>query len=183
VSTDLRPATGSRRLLLTGLCLLLGGALWFETNGSAEEVKGTATVPPPKAAPAAPAGDAPFAMPPLADFAEFIARPLFNESRRPAAVPTAALAVPSSSFILIGIVLSSSGQHALIERGQPPKLERVTEGQEIDGWQVEAIRPDRVIIQRGTTREELKPKDRPPKATTAPARPAATPSPGQKSGG
>src|SRR5205823_2728742 len=59
--------------------------------------------------------------------------------------------------------------HALIEHGQPARLERVAEGQVVDGWTIDAILPDRIVIRESEIRQEIRPKDSPPKIATVPA--------------
>jgi general secretion pathway protein N len=109
-----------------------------------------------------------FAMPALRDYGEVAARPLFAATRRPP--PTAARQRPApAAFSLVGVVISSSGRHALIEHGQPARLERVAEGQMVDGWTIETILPDRIVVREADARQEIRPKDSPPKIATVPA--------------
>ncbi|HZT89845.1 MAG TPA: hypothetical protein VFA12_17885 [Stellaceae bacterium] len=106
-----------------------------------------------------------FTMPPPAAFAEVVARPLFSPDRRPGA---RAEGLPASSaFRLVAIVVSGQDRHALLGVGQPMKVVRVREGQEVGGWTVEAIQPDKVIVRRADLREEVK--------ASPPGRPSAAP--------
>ena len=122
-----------------------------------------------------------FVMPPLRDFGEVLARPVFSETRRPA--PPEAVAAPASSapFALVGVVVSPGERHVLLEHGQPPRIDRVAEGQELDGWTLEAVELDRVVLRRGDSRVELKAKGRAPPAPqtrrAGPAAAAASPPP------
>jgi hypothetical protein len=100
-----------------------------------------------------------FTMPPLRDFGEVLARPVFSETRRPPA-PEAAAPGATAPFTLVGVVLSATERHALLEHGQPPHLDRVAEGQEVDGWTLEAVQLDRVVLRRGDNRVEVKAKDK-----------------------
>lgn len=165
-------------LLLLLLCCALIALIYVEAERPDVEPPANAAVAPPRP-PAARAAEAPtFAMPPLSDYAEVLDRPLFSPTRRrpPAAAGTAD--PRSSPFTLVGVVLSASGKHALIEHAQPHRLDRVVEGQELDGWTVEEIRLDRVVFRRGDTRIEVKPKDKaPPPSRLHPANaaPAAAP--------
>jgi hypothetical protein len=97
-----------------------------------------------------------FTMSPAAAFTEILARPLFSRTRRPSA--QAGQLPASSSLTLIAIVISDDERHALLGSGQPLKITRVHEGDEIAGWTVEAITPDKVIVRRADAREEVKPK-------------------------
>jgi hypothetical protein len=112
-----------------------------------------------------------FTMPPPGTFAEVLARPLFSPARRPGAQAGALAA--SSSFTLVGIVLAPEDRRALLGVGQPMKIVRVREGQDIGGWVVEAILPNKVIVRRADLREEVKAKDF-ARGASAGARPAAT---------
>ncbi|HEV2552086.1 MAG TPA: hypothetical protein VGU20_32560 [Stellaceae bacterium] len=102
-----------------------------------------------------------FTMSPLRDFGEVLARPVFSETRRPPA-PEAAAPGATAPFALVGVVLSAKERHALLEHGLPPHIDRVAEGQEVDGWTLEAVQLDRVVLRRGDNRVEVKAKDKAP---------------------
>lgn len=147
-------------LLPLALCLALGGVIYVELDQPPIDASATAA-PAPRSEATGTSRDNPgFAMPPLRGYAEVVERPLFSETRRPS-VEAAPVDPRSSAFNLVGIVISAQQRHALIEHGQPPRLEHATEGQEIDGWTVESIQRDRVVLQRGDLRLEVKAKDGP----------------------
>ena len=149
-------------LLLGALCCALGGLIFLEAEEPVLEPTANAAVQPDHAPLPPPAEEPSFAMPPLSSYAEVLARPVFSEGRRPPSTPTVAAEEPQlSSVRLVGVVVSASARHALIEHGQPPRLERIIQGQEIDGWAVEAIKTDRVVLRRGDSRIEVKAKDTP----------------------
>jgi hypothetical protein len=109
-----------------------------------------------------------FTMPPLASLREVVDRPLFSESRRPA--PAEAPKEPAAKLpilTLVGTFLSVDRRQALVERGQPPRAEWVSERQKLDGWTVEAIGPDRIVLVRTDARHEIIVKDRPGKPAAA----------------
>lgn len=120
-----------------------------------------------------------FAMAPLSAYAEVVARPLFSPTRRPAA--TAATAAGPSNFLVTGIVISPTGRVALVAHGMPAHVDRVVEGQSLDGWTVEAILPDHIVLARDGTEIALKPEatpgpERPIRSLAAPfARPSQSP--------
>ncbi len=162
----LRGRLARASILLSPLCAVLLATIYIELDQPIE--------PPAKAAvPAArepdnrPPETPRFAMPPLRSFADVLARPPFTETRRPPIVTAPASDTRSSAFILVGIVISAHERLALIEHGQPPHVERLSEGQEIDGWSVEKILPDRVVLGRADARIEVKAKD----ASTRPGQP------------
>lgn len=167
---------GRRAQIGLGLaCFALAGLIYEELDRPAIEPAAIAALVRPRPDQAvAPAAAPSFTMPPMRDYAEVVARPLFSETRRPPPEAPRGPPVPASSFTVVGIIVSESGRHALIEHGQPPRLERVIEGQELGGWTVESILPGRVVIRHADTREDIKPKDKP--ARTPPQRPV------QKSG-
>jgi hypothetical protein len=158
-----RRRTGRRAQIVLGLvCMALAGIIYQELDRPALEPAANAALAPPAVRRSeTPVAVPSFTMPPLRSYAEVTARPLFSETRRPPPEVSRGPPAQPSSFTLIGIIMSESGGHALIEHGQPPRLERVVEGQELDGWTVESILRSKVVIRYGNTREDIKPKDKP----------------------
>jgi hypothetical protein len=148
--------------LLLATCLGLAGVIYVELDQPSIDSMAKAAPAPPRETVAA-AGDAPgFTMPPVRAYTEVVERPLFSETRRPSVdSPTAPVDPRSSAFTLVGTIISAHERRALIEHGQPPHLERLIEGQDIDGWSVETIGTDRVILTRADARLEVKVKDEP----------------------
>ena len=167
-----RHRPGRTPLALAAGCVALAGIIYVELDAPDIE-------PPAKAAvtvaqePEKRSAESPsFVMPPLRNFAGVLSRPLFSETRRPPRQPTGPADARDANFTLVGTILSAQERHALVEHGQPPHIERVKEGQEIDGWTVEQILPDRIVFGRGDTHVEIKPKD-PSSPRTGPSRRAA----------
>jgi len=160
-------------LLLGALCGALAGVVALELAGAT----GAAMVAPSlAAAPLAPLPPLPaaFALPPLARYAEVAERPLFSATRqKPPAEAGQDLLGQSSSFVLLGVIISGPGRAALVQHGHPAEMARVTEGQAVEGWTVQSILPDRILLQHGATDYELKLKDLP--AAPGPPRPPVTP--------
>jgi hypothetical protein len=170
--------------LLAVLCSGLAAVVFFELEPPlADPGAQAAARPQPKPAIAA-ASEPRFTMPPFRDFGEVLARPVFSETRRPPG-PEAAAPGATAPFALAGVVLSAKERHALLEHGQPPHIDRIAEGQEVDGWILEFVQLDRVVLRRGDNRVEVKAKDRaasPPlpsrrTATAAPPAPPSRPAP------
>ena len=164
----------SRSILAAGLLAasaLLGWTVYGELGAQ------TAAPPAPPPAPnvaerATPA--APFAMPPFETYAEVTARPLFFPTRRPAPVQAASAdRVDVQSLVLVGVILAESGNAALIARANLPGARRIVVGEEIEGWTLAQIDPDRVVLRSGNTQAELRLKDRKP--GQSPPRPATPP--------
>jgi hypothetical protein len=59
-------------------------------------------------------------------------------------------------FTLAGTIVSPTVRRALIARGASGDLERVAEGEKIEGWEFEKILADGVVLRRNTERVELK---------------------------
>jgi hypothetical protein len=106
-------------------------------------------------------GPMPFSLPPLQSFAAITDRPLFSQSRQPSPQGSDDSLGPWSSFVLAGIIISPTSREALILHGKPPTIVHVQEGQDIDGWLITSILPDRVVLRGGTTEHELKLIDKP----------------------
>jgi len=145
-----------RRLALMAslvmLCVVLAGVVTTEwLNWQDRKIL---PAPPPANAPA-PSATVNFTMPTLATYSEVLLRPLFSPNRRPSEEEPVVM-VPMS-MTLVAILISPRGPHALVRRGTPPQIDRVVEGQTIDGWTAEAIKFDRVILRRGAEVQELVP--------------------------
>lgn len=157
----LRHGSARRRLLLVGaLCVGLCGIVLAELSDTPPP-----STPNPTAALRPPAsgdgGDSrPFSMPPPNAFAEVIERPLFSVTRRPPAPNAGGAADAKIDFVLVGIVASTDERRALVQHGQPTRVDRISEGDSLSGWRVESILRDRVIFQNADRRLELKAKDR-----------------------
>jgi hypothetical protein len=113
-----------------------------------------------------------FTMLPPSEFSEVLARPLFSPARRPGA--RAGGLAASASFTLVAIVIAPQDRRALLGFGQPAKIVRVREGQDIGGWTVEAILPDKVIVRHADVHEEVKAKDDTRSAGTVKRAPVAS---------
>jgi general secretion pathway protein N len=114
-----------------------------------------------------------FAVEPLETYAEVTERPLFSPSRRS---PPPQLAqgkqTDAGGLVLSGIILTSDARVALVQSGKTAPAKRLTEGQEIEGWSVQSILPDRIVLRRGATEHELKLKLHDDTQRTRPAAPA-----------
>ncbi len=156
-------ARRSRRptVLLLLLCLGLGYAVYAELgSGPADPADLTVTKVAPEPAAVPPAEPA-FTLPPLGDFSETVARPLFLPSRRPLAPAedAPAEAVTRDLFTLMGVIISADERMALVKRRKTGEVLRLIEGQRVDGWLVEAIMPDRLALSHGEEAEEVVLKD------------------------
>ncbi len=111
-----------------------------------------------------------FTMPPIERFSETVTRPLFMSTRRPPepGAPEAAAPERATSALpaleVSGIVISPRERLALLTRGRSSEVIRVSEGELVEGWVVRSILPDRVILEQDGTQQELKLKDKAPRA-------------------
>jgi hypothetical protein len=124
---------------LTAVAALLAGAAawpWLAEPAAASDVMA--------AAPEAGA-TAIVPLPPLVDFAAIVDRPLFAPSRRPNP-PDGTLAAAGLRYRLIGIVAAGKDRHALLADPSGPRRIEIGEGAALDGWTVEQIEQDRVIL-------------------------------------
>ncbi len=114
----------------------------------------------------------PFRMAPPQRFSELVERPPFTQSRRPpqvSAEPVAHREAPRRDLklSLIGVILQPDRQYALVQRPGKKEAQRLAKGEKIDGWQVEGILPDRVILSQAKEVVELELKDAKIKRPTA----------------
>jgi general secretion pathway protein N len=166
---------GLTTLLLCALCAALGYTIYDELDalapiGPAAALPGTL----PAAAPPVPRAPEPavFTLPPLDRYAEVVQRPLFAPTRQPPPPETVQdNQTKSSSFTLAAIIISGQGKVALIQHGKPPVLARLSVGQSVDGWTVQSVLPDRVVLERAAVLQELKLKDKPGAGVVTPPRP------------
>mgnify|MGYP000454069110 CR=1 FL=1 len=92
-------------------------------------------------------------------YPETLARPLFRSTRRPEpAVPVAETAPPAPprlvGYRLAGIV-SMGARHMILLETPGGKSVQLYEGESVDGWTVETINTQTVILSQGETRVDL----------------------------
>jgi general secretion pathway protein N len=95
------------------------------------------------------------------DYPAIAAYPLFYPTRTPWAPPPPAppppeVAAPSTlvPYTLVGVVVSGSTRNALV-RGQAKKVVTLSEGQEIEGWTLKSITPERLYFSAGEATYEM----------------------------
>ena len=62
-------------------------------------------------------------------------------------------------FSLIGVILQPDKQYALVRQSGKKEILRLARGQKIDGWQVDSILPDRLVLSYAGDVVELELKD------------------------
>ena len=168
---------------LLGLCALLGAGIAAEVvYAPSYKVPGAASSNGAAPVIAKPAGSA-FSLEPLEGYAEVVERPLFWPTRRPPPkaenANAGAAKTQTSKVTLLGIVLYPDTRMALLKRPNSKQHVRVREGQQFDGWVMEAILPDRVVLRRGDKTEEIKLRDLPRKAVARKAQTRSKPQAGK----
>ncbi len=143
---------------LIAIAAALAIVLGFEWTGLAAGALAPAAAPLPQApADAAAAGAQGFAPPPIAHYAEIAARPLFVPDRKPQdeGPLRQAPAPPPPTLAVQGVVMSGDRHFAVIAHGNPPKYDSFGEGDTVDGWRVESIALDHVVLGAGGATVEV----------------------------
>ena len=148
---------------------------------------------------AAPAADAAAMLPPPVEPAAgepgpptavsvdaILARPLFSPTRRPGERSTASprrgpVSKNRDDLLFAGVIISDTGRVALVQDGRTNAYYRLTQGQSVLGWSVEAIFPDRIVLRNGLRGLVLRQADRRPPPPSALAQGAPRP-PSQAAG-
>ena len=135
------PAQRLSVLLLVGIAALAAAASFpFLPPAGVPERPAQAAAPA-----AAPSRILPPPLAPLSGFAETAARPLFAESRRPAAV--AAQAAPARHALrLDGLIVIGTRKEAILKDTGENRSYRLGEGGTAAGWTVRRIERDRVEL-------------------------------------
>lgn len=98
-----------------------------------------------------------FSMPPIEEFSETLARPLFYEDRQPPDPSVASSGDPQAhsentsteDLIISAIVLAGEHQFVLVQDpGKQKSLRRIEKGQAVGGWSLDEIRNDSVLLKR-----------------------------------
>lgn len=102
----------------------------------------------------------PFQAPPLEDYSEIVERPLFLAERRPPEeqqpdILASEAPAESEDLLLLGVVLTPEATMALVQIDEGRQVERVRVGGKINGWQLQSVQPDRVILQSGGRKLDL----------------------------
>ena len=111
--------------------------------------------------PNAPVQRADFRMPPKNAFNQLATRPPFSPTRRPARAKPAAKpvvqkpapapvkTVAEPQFTLVGILISEDKSFAMVRKPGAADLVRLAKGTSLDGWLVESVLPDRLVLSHG----------------------------------
>lgn len=150
-----RAPTALVSAILAGICAILLLALTLLTTGSVGKSDAPVLVRPSLAAPDLPA------LATLPDRERASAdKPLFHPDRRPIADASAGAASGTETatvapFRLKGIVMANGTARASLARDGDGDIQWVSRGNTIDGWTLESVRSDRVVMSRGEHRTTL----------------------------
>jgi hypothetical protein len=113
-------------------------------------------------------------MPPLAEFSDIMARPLFNAGRKPDPASGAlGSVVPASGgdqgefseYRVVGIVADRFTQRAIVERNGAPSL-KLAPGDQLAGWRIEKIDAAGIVASKDARSVRIAiPKTRPRPST------------------
>lgn len=148
--------TKSRLVVLLGLvCLVLAWVIYEEIAG-APVIKATeaGAVAAPGAEASGPS-EAAFAMPDRQWLAVIRERPLFTQTRRPSSVASDDALAGSADFTLSGILISAGERSALVRAGDTQTVQQLKEGENIAGWTLVEIGPDRIVVRRDSIETEI----------------------------
>ncbi len=105
----------------------------------------------------------PFSLSPPTQYSEVAIRPLFIAERRPEPPPPPDEAQPEKpppgpeqKFMLFGVMIMPGTQAALLRPEAPnARTVRVGVGEMIGEWRLDAVLPDRVVLRKGETTQDL----------------------------
>ena len=174
------------------LAVLLGAEWWYGKHFRAEILQQIFTVNKAnfemQAVP-----EYPFLQKPIDSYSELVERPIFFEGRKPIAKivdPAAAVAeapkapVKEFDLLLTGVIDTPKGKKVLFQdpkaTAHDDKFKKITKGDEINGWKLTTIHPDKVTLQADAESKDVllmkaKPKTPMPAAVQPPPQPAVNP--------
>ncbi len=141
--------------VLAGICGLLLLGLTLLTTGAMSRIETPDIVRPTLTPPEMPA------ITMSADRSRTSAeKPLFHPDRKPFAAELTsgaegAAELTEAPFQLKGVVLANGMARASLRRNVEGDIEWVSRGNTIDGWMLESVRSDRVVLSRGEYRTTL----------------------------
>ena len=140
--------------LLLGVCLALAVFVYVQVQREVPRPApsgGGGVTPPLAALPAQPS----YTMAPAEDFAAILERPLFSPTRQPPAqgVVAAAAPEPELEVTLVGVIISSEEQIAIVRLKDADRFARLSVGDSFQGWILDSIEPSRITFRRGDIEE------------------------------
>lgn len=155
--------TNLSTLALAGLCAALALLVWSQLEGDPRAQRARTELASIELAPPVSVEEPRLGFAPIDRYEEIVRRPLFNETRRPQADASQALAADapsgrddaSAALSLSGIAITPQKTLALIEDARHGRVLRLELGASVGGWRLERIDADRVTLRHDDTRREL----------------------------
>lgn len=163
--------------VLIALCLCFGALLSHEIRAPLPHYR----IPPARPVVVRPLHEEiAFVMYPSTEFAEITAKLLFNPDRMPFKDPDAASQqkhlLPPPQLIFVGVIIDARDKIAVARIAGAQNATDLRLGQNVAGWTIEAISPDRIQLRADTQRLEIKMRSGAPlPGDHQPARPGPNP--------
>ncbi len=145
---------------LLGACTVLGAVVGLELRYP-QRLELPPVIPAP-AAPAEPPVRLTYSAPPLQAYDEILLRPLFAKDRQPPPEPDAteqgadsAASDDLGAWKLEGVVVTPERRLALLRDSGSGKFRRLSQGEELAGWQVSQVQADRVVLKQEQEQHEI----------------------------
>lgn len=169
-------------LILAGLCVVFGVVVlleWSRLESQLRDRQSAIVTPIESELSFEKISEVDLELPVIDSYTDLIERPLFVEGRRPLEESDDALQQADKyqgeiRAKLMGIYSGSDGMTALILDAEG-KYVRVKKQDSVDGWQVEALFPDRVTLKQGVETQDLKLHKPKPKFSRKPRQRKPTP--------
>lgn len=153
------PATKLWAVVCAGLAVALAFTAWATPEPASHTVRQPAATPVVSPIDAA---KAQLALPALAAFAETTARPLFLATRTAApqredgtGPVRAAGRLILGRYRLTGVVITPARRSVVLTPVRGGRSRELVRGQDIDGWTLEAVAPDSIVLRSGEVRETI----------------------------
>ena len=98
-----------------------------------------------------------FSMVAIEEFEAVLERPLFSPERRPPVRTTAPAPIVARGFnyALKGVLINDSSRIALLRRDSDGQIIRLRKGEELDGWVLEEVKPDSIVVDQAGKKHYL----------------------------
>jgi hypothetical protein len=147
-------------VVLSAAAVVLAGALLVELRLGSRPPLPSVAPQPAADLPEIPGWEVP--VPPMSKYGEIIERPLFTSDRRPPPPDEQPVAetqqvTPQTKpdVRLLGIVITEGKRQALLQEGRDDKVVYAEPGVTVQGWTVESIESEQVVLVLGEQREEI----------------------------
>lgn len=165
----------SPHFALWGTCAALGTALVYVVATPSPALQVPASRAPTILALAEPPPA--FVAPPRESFASISDRPLFDVTRQRYVPPPkldSEKAPPLPKMFLVGVIIDAQTRIAMLKAPDAALAKAVSVGEDLEGWQVSEIEPDRIVLKAGMKENEIRLDANKVSPAVAPAHETAT---------